>query len=81
MRTPDLVVGVWDEVSPDLGEGVGDPGVRLGGRREGRDLHVEVVVQVRVLRLRRVAQVLLLEQIRGMKKGLSRTCFRDGEPM
>ena len=61
VRTPDLVVGVWDEVPPDLGEGVGDPGVRLRGRREGRDLHVEVVVQVRVLRLRRVAQVLLLE--------------------
>ena len=36
--------------------------MRLGGRRERRDLHVQVVVQVRVLRLGRVAQVLLLKE-------------------
>ena len=49
-----LGVGVGDEVPPDLR--VGDSGVRLGGRRERCDLHVEVVVQVHVLRLRRVAK-------------------------
>ena len=60
MVVPDFVVGVGDEVLPDLGEGVGDPGVRLGGRREGGDLHVQVVVEVRVLRLGRAPKILLL---------------------
>ena len=51
----DLVVGVRDEVPPDLGEGVGHPGVRLGGRGEGRHLDVKVLLQVRVLRVGRGA--------------------------
>ena len=58
----DLVVGVGDEVLPHLGEGVGDAGVRLGGRREGGDLDVQVLVEVGVLGVARVAQVLLLRK-------------------
>ena len=60
---PDFVVGVGNEVLPYLREGVGDPRVGLRGRRERRDLHVEVVVQVGVLGLARVAQFLLLNDV------------------
>ena len=56
----DLVVGVRDEVPPDFGEGVGHPGVRLGGRGEGRHLDVQVLLQVRVLRVGGGAEPLLL---------------------
>ena len=57
---PDLVVAVGDEILSDLRQGEGDPGVGLGGRGEGGDLHVEVLVQVLVLGVVGQAEVLLL---------------------
>ena len=57
-----LVVAVRYQVRADLGQCERQPRVRLGRGGEGGDLHVEILAQVRVLRVRRGAQLLLLRQ-------------------
>ena len=61
-RDTRLVVAVRYQVRADLGQGERQPRVRLGRGGEGGDLHVEILAQVRVLRVRRGAQLLLLRQ-------------------
>lgn len=57
---PDAVVAVRHQVLAHLGQCVRGARVRLGGRRQRRDLHVQFVVQVGVLRVVRAAQLLFL---------------------
>ena len=46
---------------PEFSQSVCDPRVGLGGRREGRDLDVQIFLKMLVLRVRRIAQFLLLK--------------------
>lgn len=69
---PDAVVAVRYQVLAHLGQGVRGACVRLGGRRQCRNLHVQFVVQVRVLGIVRGAQFLFL-CVRRRKRGRERS--------
>ena len=56
---PNVVIAVGHEVLLDLGEGKGEPGVGLGGRRKGGDLHVEILLEVTILGVSGEPQLLL----------------------
>lgn len=57
---PDDVVAVWNQVFAHFGEGVGDASVGFGRRSQRGDLHVQVVVEVSVLRVQGCSQFLFL---------------------
>lgn len=60
---PDDVVAVGNQILPQLGHGVGNSGIGLGGRRYSGYLYVQVAVEVRVLGILGAAQLLLLDAI------------------